>query len=175
MGPTPNYSMEGILMANRDEVRGAQPYGPLLRARPYTASGTVNEGDPLKLVNDGTVVIATAGDACMGICLSYGVATDTVIVADHPDQEFVAQSDDGTIDAATDMNLNYNFVFASPNTTYRRSGVEIDGDTGATNSNKQAKVLRLLPRADNALGTNAVVIFKINNHQFGQGTGTLGV
>lgn len=162
-------------MANRDEVRGAQPYGPLLRIQPYTASGTVNEGDPVKFVSDGTVVIATAGDACVGICLSYGVATDTVLVADHPDQLFVAQSDSADIDAATDMNLNYNFTFASPNTTYRRSGVEIDGDTGATNSNKQAKVLRLMPRADNALGANAVCIFKLNNHQLAGGTGTLGV
>jgi hypothetical protein len=162
-------------MANADQVRGAQPYGPCLRSRPYVTSGTVNEGDPVKQDGSGGVVIATAGDACIGICLSYGVSGETVLVADHPDQEFVCQSDSADIDAATDMGLNYNFTFASPNTTYRRSGVEIDGDTGATNSNKQAKLMRLLPRVSNALGANAVVIFKINNHQLGQGTGTLGV
>jgi hypothetical protein len=163
-------------MANRDEVKGIEPYGNCLRSRPYTGTAPIYQGDPVKLKSDGTIEVATAGDACVGVALTYcGTTGDEVLVADHPDQEFVVQSDDATIDAATDFNLNYNFVFGSASTLYRRSGVEIDGDSGATNSNKQAKVLRLLPRVSNALGTNAICVFKINNHQLGQGTGTLGV
>lgn len=162
-------------MANRDEVKGCQPYGPLLRSRPYTAGGTIYEGDPVKFDGSGQVVVATAGDACAGVALNYAVSAGEVLVADHPDQEFVCQSDDATIDALTDMHLNYNFIFGTASTLFRRSGVEIDGDTGATNSNRQAKVLRLLPRENNALGANAMVICKINNHQLSAGTGTLGV
>lgn len=162
-------------MPNRDEVKGCEPYGPVLRCRPYPAGGTIYPGDPLKFDANGEVVIATAGDACMGVAATYATSADDVLVYDHPDQEFVGQSDSADIDALTDMNLNYNFVFGTASTLYRRSGVEIDGDTGATNSNKQAKVLRLLPRESNALGANAVLVFKINNHQLSGGTGTLGV
>lgn len=163
-------------MANRDEVKGLQPYGPLLRAQPYTTGGTIYEGDPVKPNGSGVIVVATAGDACIGVALSYGVSGDTIMVADHPDQLFVCQQDSTDIDAATDMHLNYNFTFGTASTLFRRSGVEIDSDTGATNSNKQAKVLRFLPAVDNDTASgNSKVICKINNHILGQGTGTLGV
>ncbi len=162
-------------MANKDIVEGLRPYGECLRERPYTTSGVVYPGDPLKFVNDGTVVVATAADPCLGVALTYAASGAEVIVADHPDQEFVAQSDDNSIDAATDFNLNYQLVFGSPDTLYKRSGVEINGDTGATNSNYQAKVLRMEPKVGNALGANVRVICKINNHQLSAGTGTVGV
>lgn len=162
-------------MANKDIVQGCLPYGPVLRVRPYTAAGTIYKGDPIKLKADGGVEVATAGDACVGVAAAYAVATESVLVWDHPDQEFECQSDDATIDAATDMNQNYQFVFGSASTLYRRSGVEIDGDSGATNSNYQAKVLRMKPVVANALGANVVVILKLNNHQLAAGTGTLGV
>jgi hypothetical protein len=166
--------MEGI-MANKDIVQGCLPYGPVLRVRPYTAGGTIYKGDPVKLDGAGKVVVATAGDACAGVAAEYAVADAEVKVYDHPDQEFECQSDSADIDALADMNLNYQFVFGTASTLYKRSGVEIDGDTGATNSNYQAKVLRMKPAVGNALGANVVVILKLNNHQLSAGTGTLGV
>jgi hypothetical protein len=162
-------------MANKDIVQGVLPYGPVLRVRPYTAGGTIYKGDPVKLDSAGAVVVATAGDACVGVAAEYAVAAAEVKVFDHPDQEFECQVDDSTVNAATDMNLNYNFVFGTASTLYKRSGVEIDGDSQATNSNYQAKVLRMKPEISNALGANVKVILKINNHQLGQGTGSLGV
>lgn len=163
-------------MANKDQVKGFEPKGPCLRSRPYTAAGAVYPGDLVKLTDAGKVAQAAASDACVGVALTYASGDGvTVQVADHPDQEFVGQSDDGTIDALTDMNLNYNFVVAAANTTFKRSGMEVDGSTGATNSNYPLKVLRLDPAIDNALGTNCKVILKINNHQLAAGTGTLGV
>lgn len=162
-------------MANKDIVEGCKPYGPVLRVRPYTASATIYKGDPVKLKSDGTVEVATAGDACVGVAASYAAAAEEVKVLDHPDQEFECQSDDASIDAATDFNLNYNFVFGTASTLYKRSGVEVDGDSGATNSNYQAKVLRMKPEVSNALGANVKVILKLNNHQLSAGTGTLGV
>lgn len=162
-------------MANKDIVQGCMPYGRVLRVRPYTAGGTVYKGDPVKFNNAGQVVVATAGDALAGIAAAYAVSGDELLVWDHPDQEFECQSDSADIDALTDMNLNYQFVFGTASTLYRRSGAEIDGDTGATNSNYQAKVLRMKPQVANALGANVVVILKINNHSLGQGTGTVGI
>jgi hypothetical protein len=162
-------------MANKDIVEGVKPYGPVLRVRPYSAGGTIYKGDPVKCDANGEVVVATAGDACIGVAASYATSADDVLVFDHPDQEFECQVDDATVNAATDMNLNYNFVFGTASTLYKRSGVEVDGDSQATNSNYQAKVLRMKPAVDNALGANVKVILKINNHQLGSGTGTEGV
>ncbi len=163
-------------MANIDQVKGFEPAGPCLRSRPYVAAAACYPGDLLKQESGGRVTPAAASDACIGVALTYASAAgETVKVADHPDQEYFGQSDSADIDAQTDFGLNYNFTVASPNTTYKRSGMEVDGDTGATNSNYPLKVLRLDARVNNALGANAKVIFKINNHQLGQGTGTLGV
>ncbi len=161
-------------MANQDIVDGFKPYGPCLRARPYTAGAICYPGDALKLKADGGVEPAAATNPLCGVALTYAASGAEVIVADHPDQEFIGQSDDATIDAATDFNQNFSLVAGSPSTAYRRSGMEIDGNTGVTDSNLEFKVLRLLPAVGNALGTNCKVIFKINYHQLGS-VGTLGV
>jgi hypothetical protein len=162
-------------MANKDIVNGAMPYGPLLRIRPYQAEGTVYPGDLLKFHADGTVEQAAAAGAAMGVALTYAVADGTVLVADHPDQEFVMQADDDTINAQADIGLNYDIIVAAANTTYRRSGMEIDASTQATTATLPIKVLRILPAVDNALGANVKCICKINNHQLGSHTGTAGV
>ena len=162
-------------MPNKDIVDGAKPYGPCLRIRPYKAEAAVYPGDLLKQNAAGTVERAAAGNACIGVALAYAGAAGEVLVADHPDQEFIMQVDDDTVDAQTDFGLNYNIVVASANTTYRRSGIEIDGNTGDTTATLPIKVLRLLPAVDNALGLHCKVICKINNHQLGSSTGTAGV
>jgi hypothetical protein len=162
-------------MANRDIVDGAKPYGPCLRARPYQAGGTVYPGDLLKFSSGGQVVAGTAGAACMGVALTYATSGVDVIVADHPDQEFVMQVAADEVDAQTDINQNASLIAGSPNTTYRRSGMELDGSTLATTATLELKIIRLLPAVDNALGANAKLIVKINNHQLGSHTGTAGV
>lgn len=163
-------------MANRDIVDGAKPYGPCLRSRPYIVAAVVYPGDLLKFTDAGKVTKCSATDASMGVALTYAAADGaTVLVADHPDQEFVMQVDDATVDALTDMNLNYDLAIGSANATYKRSGIEIDGDTGSTDADPPIKILRALPAVDNALGANVKVICKINNHQLGNHTGTAGV
>lgn len=164
-------------MANTSR-KGFKPWGRPLRTSPYTAGGTIYKGDLVKLKNDGTVEVCAAGAAgSVGCAMNYAVSTDTVIVADDPAQLLVGQGDDGTISAATNLNLNYNIVAGSADTLYRRSGMEIDASTGATDSNLPIKVLRLLPAQDNAYGAQGKFVCKINNHQLGSGAdvGTLGV
>lgn len=163
-------------MANLDQVKGAEPWGPCLRAREYVAAGAIYQGDFVKQDSAGKVAQAAASNACIGVALAYASGDgQKVLVADHPDQEFCIQSDSADVDAQTDIGLNYNIVVASANTTYRRSGMELDGDTGATNSNLPLKLLRIDPRANNALGANVDCVVKINNHQLAGGTGTEGV
>lgn len=162
-------------MANPDIVSGLAPYGRIYQASPYVAGGTVYPGDPLKQKSDGSVEVAAATNALIGVAAHYATSGQKVLVYDHPAQKYSAQSDDATIAAQSDLGLNYNIIVASANTTYRRSGVEIDGDTGAVTGTLPLKVLALVPAADNAYGANCKVICKINNHQLGSHTGTDGV
>jgi hypothetical protein len=168
--------MEGILMANSNEVDGFKPWGPCERETPYLAGGTIYKGDLVKFASDGSVVVVTAGaTGCLGAAMNYAIAGDTVNVADDITQQFISQADDATIDAQTDMNLNYNIVAGSPSTKYRRSGMQIDASTQATDSNLPIKVLRLLPQEGNALGANCKVVCTINNHQLKTDLGSTGV
>lgn len=163
-------------MANRDEVTGFRPYGPALRLRPYVASGEIFPGDLVKQEAGGRIAQAAASDACIGVAAEYASAAGvTIKVFDHPDQEFVGQCDGADVDAQTDLGLNYDFVVASGDSTYKRSGMEVDSSTQATTATLPLKVLRLEPSVDNAFGANAKVICKINNHQLGSHTGTAGV
>jgi len=162
-------------MANRDEPQGFRPCGVPLRVNPYTAGGTIYPGDPVKLKSDGTIEVADTTAALCGIAASYAIVGETVLVFDHPDQQFIGQSDSADIDAATDLNINYAVVLGTASTAYRLSRAEIDGDSGVSNSNYPLKALRLEPKAGNALGANADIVVKINNHQLAGGTGTTGV
>lgn len=162
-------------MANADIVKGFQPYGKVISANIYQAGGTIYEGDLVKLDSGGQVVQAAATDACLGVALAYAASGASVLVADSPAQKFIGQADDATIDAQTDLNLNYDIIVAAANTTYRRSGMEVDASTQSAVATLPLKVLRVLPAIANALGANVDVIVKINNHQLGSHTGTAGV
>ena len=163
-------------MANKDMPVGFAPKGASLRMNAYVAGGVVYPGDAVTLDATGRVAAATASQALCGIAGSYASAAGVdVSVHDHPDQLFVAQGDEAEIDAQTDMNLNYNIVATAGNATYKQSRMEIDSSTQATTATLPIKVLGLEPRVDNALGAQARVICKINNHQLAGGTGTDGI
>lgn len=90
------------------------------------------------------------------------------IVADNPSQIFEIQEETaGTALAATSVGLNANLVFAeSGSTATGISGVELDTSTPASDATFQLKILRLVDRADNAIGQHAKWEVKINNHQY---------
>ena len=164
-------------MANLDQPKGAECYGPCLRQNVYKTGGIVYQGDFLKKASAGTVVAAAAGDATCGVAMTYAASGADVMVADHPDQMFRIQSDDATEPAAlTAVGLNYNIVCGSPDTLYKRSGMELDGNTGVTDSNMPLKLLRLDPAVNNAYGANASCIVIIQYHQHnGSIVGSAGV
>lgn len=162
-------------MANADIIDGFKPYGKCLRENPYQAGGTVYKGDLVKQKSDGTVERAAASNAVIGVCMSDGVSGDTVMIADDPNQLLIGQTDDSTVDAQTDIGLNYNITVGTASTRYKRSAMEIDASTQATDSTLPLRLLRIVPAPDNALGDAVKCIVSINNHQLKGGTGTEGV
>lgn len=157
-------------MANQDLPQGFKPYGTIKNVSEYKASAAVYPGDMVKLGNDGMVSQCAATDASCGVALSYAAANGNVLVADDPDQRFIGQSDDGSVDAQTDLNLNYNITVGTASTLYKRSAMEIDGSTGLTDSTSQVRVLQVEKSINNALGSNVDVVFVINNHQLKKGS-----
>lgn len=162
-------------MANADIVVGAQPFGRGHQCNVYVAESTIYKGDFVKKNANGTVERAAASDALLGVALSDAAAAGEVLVADHPDQQFMIQADDATINAQTDIGLNYDIVVAAANTTYKRSGMELDASTQATTADLPLKLIRVVSAPDNELGANVKCVVRINNHQNGSHTGTAGV
>lgn len=155
-------------MANKDQVRGLEPSGKLLHCAEYTAGATIYPGDIVKLDNAGLLAVAAAGTAaCTGVALTYATSGNKCMVSDDPNQEYVAQADDGTIAAQTNVGLNYNIVVGTASTLYKRSAMQIDASTGVTDANMPLRVVRLAPAVDNDFGSKADLIVKLNNSQRG--------
>ena len=195
-------------MANIDAAFGLRPIAKVGSA-PGGTTGTTKysiadnqgtaifTGDPVKYKSDGTVEVATAGDAICGVftgcfytdpttskptfrnhfpaSLSPGDAI--AFVADDPDQLFIAQQDsDGSNLVAADLNLNADLVFGAGSTTTGMSGVEIDSSTKNTTAALQVRLIDFYDVPSNdATANNSVIVVKINNHQLGSHTGTAGV
>jgi hypothetical protein len=156
-------------MANKDQVIGFKPFGKVVSSNIYEAGSVVYPGDLVKMAADGQVDACTAGaGVAIGVALNYASAAgQKVLVADSPDQRFIIQSDDSSIDAQTDMGLNYDITVSTASTLYKRSAMELDGSTGATNSDYLLRLLKIEESVDNALGAAVDCIVKINNHQLG--------
>ena len=99
-----------------------------------------------------------------------------VAVVDDPQVIFEAQEDNDSADlAATSAGANVNLTTESGNTTTGISTVEIDSSSEATTSTLQVKLLRLVDRPDNALGSHSKWEIMFNQHELGQGLGAAGV
>ena len=195
-------------MANIDAAFGLRPIAKVGSA-PGGTTGTTKysiadnqstaifTGDPVKYKNDGTVEVATAGDASCGVFMGCFYTDPTTskptfrnyfpaslspgdaiaFVADDPNQLFIAQQDSaaGNIVAA-DLNLNADLVFGAGSTTTGMSGVEIDSSTKNTTAALQVRLIDFYDVPSNdATANNSVLVVKINNHQLGSHTGTAGV
>ena len=163
-------------MPNVSRPEGFRPHGEVKRLSKYIAAGAIYPGDLVSQEAGGRVAAASATSALIGAAAGYAAAAgDVIMVYDHPEQMLVAQADDATIDAQTDLGLNYDIVAAAADTSYRVSRMQIDASTQATTATLPIKALRLDEKPDNALGSVVKVVCKINNHQLAGGTGTAGV
>jgi hypothetical protein len=154
-------------------------------------------GDPVKYKSDGTVEVAGAGDAMVGVfggcfytdpttskptwspyfpaSLSPGDAKG--FIWDNPMQTFIVQQDSVVSNlVAADLNLNANLIFGTGNTTTGVSGVEIDSSSADTTATLQVRLIDFynVP-SNNTTANNSVFVVKINNSQMMGGTGTAGV
>ena len=186
-------------MANIDFPRGLQPWGNLLRATEYKIAASYATalyiGDPVIATGtDRNVEIATAGTGhpVLGAILAiydvnkvpithWTASTATaayVLVADHPDQLFVAQGDGDTsyLDI-NDCNGNVNLINGTGSTFNYRSGWEInDSDTGGTTAADQLRLIRPADVPNNTVGiAHCLWICRINNHQNSVGIVGVGV
>ena len=195
-------------MANIDAAFGLRPIAKVGSA-PGGTTGTTKysigdnqstaifTGDPVKYKNDGTVEVATASDALLGVFMGCFYTDPTTgkptfrnyfpaslspgdaiaFVADDQDQMFVVQQDSvGSNLVAADLNLNANLIFGTGSTTTGVSGVEIDSSTGAVTATHQVRLIDFydIPSND-ATANNSELVIKINNHSLNGGTGTVGL
>ena len=86
-------------------------------------------------------------------------------VLDDPSQMFIIQND-GT-SATTDYGKNADVVVGTGNTTTGLSAIELDTSTIATTAALNLKIIGLWDVPNNAVGANAVVVVKINEHSYG--------
>ena len=86
-------------------------------------------------------------------------------VLDDPNQMFLIQNDGDS--AATNYGLNADVVVGTGSTTTGVSAMELDTSTIATTAALNVKIIGLWDVPNNAVGTNAVVVVKINEHLYG--------
>ena len=195
-------------MANIDAAFGMRPVAKVGSA-PGGTTGTTKysigdnqstaifTGDPVKPKADGTIEVATASDALLGVFMGCFYTDPTTkkptfrnhfpaslspgdaiaFVADDPDQLFIAQQDSDSANiVAADLNLNANMIFGAGNTTTGNSGVEIDSSSKNTTATHQVRLIDFYDVPSNdATANNSILVVKINNHKMQGHTGTAGV
>jgi hypothetical protein len=191
-------------MANQDAAFGLKPLGKLgsnVNSEGTTeysiasgASGNIFSGDPVKMANTGTILVAAAGDQLLGvfrgcrytnasgevIYSSYWpngtVSSDAVaFVVDDPNTLFEVQSAATGSVVQTVVGNNADIVYAAGSTADGQSNVEISGTTAATSAQLRIVGFSGDPE-NNTLGTgsqsaNVNMIVKINEHFYAQTTG----
>ena len=191
-------------MANQDAAFGLKPSSKLgsnVNSEGTTeysiasgASGNIFSGDPVKMANTGTILVAAAGDQLLGVFRGcrYTNASGEVIysaywpdgtvssdavafVVDDPNALFEVQSAATGSVVQTVVGNNADIVYAAGSTTDGQSGVEISGTTAATSAQLRIVGFSGDPE-NNTLGTgsqsaNVNMIVKINEHFYAQVTG----
>ena len=191
-------------MANQDAAFGLKPSSKLgsnVNSEGTTeysiasgASGNIFSGDPVKMMNTGTSLVAGAGDQLLGvfrgcrytnssgevIYSSYWpngtVSSDAVaFVVDDPNALFEVQSAATGSVVQTVVGTNADIVYAAGSTSDGQSAVEISGTTAATSAQLRIVGFSGDPE-NNTLGTgsqsaNVNMIVKINEHFYAQTTG----
>lgn len=132
-----------------------------------------------------TIATAAAGDTLRGVVIGfsplqsnletlYRVASTNRLayVVDSPDVVFEIQEDSvGNDVAITQVGNNFDIVYAAGNTTTGRSAVELDSSDATGTATAQLRLLGLVKRPNNALGTNAKWLVMINEHELKSATG----
>ena len=140
-------------MPNLDYPSGFEPKyrlgGGQLTTNPYDISASnsaIFRYDLVERAADGTIQVAGAtSTTIVGVAARFVAANSggTVPVYDAPDIVYEAQVQDATVNAQTDLDLNYSLVVTTGDTATGRSRHEIDGSTQAATSTLPIKILRV--------------------------------
>lgn len=170
----------------------------------YTITSTyataLFRGDPVTILNDGTLGVGSAGAACVGVFWGVkwidstgrvrfenywpgnpGVLTGSTVeamVIDDPNTVFSIQETSGTGTAGTplalaDVGLNANFLYTAGSTATGTSAVSLNNASEATTDTLNLKILGLDQTPGNAVGNFANWLVTLNNHRYK--TGVTGV
>lgn len=164
-------------MANTKRNVGARPWGTPLRSSAYIANTTIYPGDFVVHASSGNVTTyTTSATSIIGVAANYAAGQGSqLLVWDHPDQQFVIQSDGATPALQSDIFYNYQISANSGSATYKVSRMALTGTSQGTTATIPLKAIFIDVRPDNALGTYADVVVLINNHVYKGGTGIVGV
>lgn len=189
-------------MANSDAPQGFRPLnrdgspyngGTLRCVIPSGDTTAVFIGDAVELAGSSdtgypSVNQCAAGDPVFGVVTAFEANPDDLgaqyrkasterfcQVAPAESTYFEVQEDAvGGALAATDVGLNANFVVGSGDTTYGRSGMELDSSSAATTATLDCQIVGFIDREDNEIGSaNAKVLIRFNDPQ--QAPGRTGV
>ena len=184
-------------MANIDKAFGLRPIGNLSGTgaqKQYgyeiadNQSGAIYQGDLVTVFDGYLVKFAPASHtAAVGVfngCQyidpttgkptfknfypgSVNITAGSIVadVIDDPSQLFLVQADDDIVQA--DIGKNADVTGTGGSTTNGVSAMELDSSTVANTAALNLKIVGLWNTPGNALGTNAVVVVKINEHMYG--------
>jgi hypothetical protein len=154
------------------------------------------KGDPVTILADGTLGIATPGSGIVGVfwgvqftnaagdivnspnwvasTATRGAVPATAFVIDDANVVFTIQESNaagaaGTPIALADVGLNANVRIGTGSTATGNSGATLNNETEATTATLDLKVLGLDPYPGNAVGNFANWLVKINNHRYAAG------
>lgn len=137
----------------------ARPKGDPIRVTERVSAGVIKIGDFVTITADGTVRVAAASEALLGVSNSYcSGAGQACNVFDHPDQHYLVAKSSSAPSAQSEFNLNYNIVANS--STNQESAHTLDSSSGATTATLP---LRAIDRSRAAVPSNECVVL-INNH-----------
>lgn len=153
-------------MANSSRKIGFRPHGQVLRQNPYIAGSEIFPGDMvLAPASDGQVDASAGGasEMLLGAALTYASAAgETVIIADHPSQQYVVQMASGETEASTQVGDYCEVKATAGSSTYKVSRQEVD--TVAETDTKPLRIVRLSGLVNNSWADNADVVVSINTH-----------
>lgn len=130
-----------------------------------TVTPNVSTGNPVV-----GVIVGIVPDTASSTVYGAGSTTRYVLVADDPNLVFEAQEDStGGALAATAAGATCTLTgFTSGSTTTGYSAVEIDSSelSETSDTDDDVRIIGLVQRADNAIGTNAKWLVRLNVHQY---------
>lgn len=152
------------------------------------ASGNIFSGDPVKMTNAGTILVAAAGDEILGIfrgCKFTNSDGETVFSSHFPDGTsssdivaFVEDDPDAVFEvqcagslAQTDVGLNADIAYTSGSTKTGMSAMELSGTTAATTATFRIMGFSSDPDNSTTGSANVNVIVKFNEHFYIDPTG----